>query len=53
MYYYTTMTDAPNLAAALNELEEDGYTINWVIPHVENTTTLYMIVYRAAVEIVP
>jgi hypothetical protein len=51
--YYTTMTDATNLAAALNKLEEDGCAINWVIPHVENTTTLYMIVYREAVEIVP
>jgi hypothetical protein len=51
--YYTTMTDATNLAAALNGLEEDGCAISWVIPHVENTTTLYMIVYREAVEIIP
>ena len=47
MYYYTTITNAANLAAALNELEEAGYVISWVIPHIENATTLYMIVYRS------
>jgi hypothetical protein len=51
--YYTIMTDATTLAAALNKLEEDGCIISWVIPHVENTTTLYMIVYREAVETWP
>ena len=51
--YYTVMTDGNHLAAALNKLEEDCCIISWVIPHVENTTTLYMIVYREAVEIVP
>jgi hypothetical protein len=51
--YYTIMTDATTLAAALNKLEEDGCVVSWVLPHVENTTTLYMIVYREAVEIIP
>ena len=51
--YYTIMTDATTLATALNKLEEDGCAISWVMPHVENTTTLYMIVYREAVEIIP
>lgn len=51
--YYTIITDATNLTAALNKLEEDGCAISWVLPHVENTTTLYMIVYREAVEITP
>lgn len=51
--YYTTITDATDLAAVLNKLEEDGCAISWVIPHVEATTTLYMIVYREAVEIIP
>jgi hypothetical protein len=51
--YYTTITTATNLATTLNRLEEDGCAISWVLPHTENATTLYMIVSREAVEIIP
>ncbi len=44
--YKTMMTDAANLGTALTRLENDGNAICYVLPHLENTTTLYVIVYR-------
>lgn len=48
--YKTVMTDVSNLEAALNKLENEGNAIYHVLPHIENNTTMYVIIYRKAPE---